>query len=56
MRKSREQTLKLTAWASSQERRDCDQHVPGSKPTRTILCILGKDTLRPFPLLGSLGK
>ena len=33
-----------------------DQHGLGSKPTRAILCALGKDTLRHIPLLGGPGK
>ena len=35
------------------ERRDCDRHGLGLKP---FCCVLGKDTLRHFPLLGALGK
>ena len=36
---------------------DYDQHGLGLKPTRAILlCSFGKDTLRHFPLRGSLGK
>ena len=38
------------------ERCDCDRHGLGSKPTRAILCVLGKDTLRHFLLLSGLGK
>ena len=34
----------------------CDQHGFGSKPTCTILLVLGKDTLQHIPLLGGLGK
>ena len=34
-----------------------DQHGLGSKPTCAILlCVLGKDTLRHFPLFGGFGK
>ena len=33
-----------------------DQHGLGSKPTYAFCCVLGKDTLRHFPLLGGLGK
>ena len=34
-----------------------DQHGLSSKPTCIIFCcVLGKDTLRHFPLLGGLGK
>ena len=36
------------------EGRDCDRHGLGSK--HTYCCVLGKDTLRHFPLLGGLGK
>ena len=39
------------------QRHACDQHSLGFKPTRVImLCILGKDTLRHFPLFGGLAK
>ena len=33
-----------------------DQHGLGSKPTYAFCCVLGKDTLRHFPLLCGLGK
>ena len=33
-----------------------DQHGLGSKPTYAFCCVLGKDTLRHFPLLSGLGK
>ena len=33
-----------------------DQHGLGSKPLRPFGCVLGKDTLRYFPLLSGLGK
>ena len=33
-----------------------DQHGLGSNPLAPFCCVLGKDTLRHFPLLGGLDK
>ena len=38
------------------EGRACDRHGLGLKPTFVIFCVLGKNTLQHFPLLGGLGK
>ena len=38
------------------KRRACDQHVPGSKPTRTILLCPWKRHFSALSLLGGLGK
>ena len=38
------------------KRRARDQHGLGSKLTRAILSVFGKDTLRHIPLLGGAGK
>ena len=38
------------------ERQDCDQHGFGKNLFAPFCCILGKDTLRHFHLLGGFGK
>ena len=40
----------VVAWLSGEERRDCDQHGLGSKPTRAILlCLWERHFTALFP-------